>query len=145
MRFLQQRQQFIFYWSLGILLFSSLFSLSFYFDIYEVFPAYGFIGYSVVIFIVMVALSKSWQPWHFVLVSISLILLGISASLDIVLSKDDMIAQFNSSVMGQLSRSGEHWDDYVDVLLIVLNVFTSAIAGNALFYGLNKRNFSHRG
>ncbi len=30
---------------------------------------------------------------------------------------------------------------YVNILVILLNIFTSSVAGDALFYGLNSRNF----
>ena len=144
MKKIQPKQPFLIYWGFGGLLFISLLSLSYHSRVYELFPAYGFIGYSLTIFTVMMALSKAWLPWHYILVSISLILFGTVASLDIVLSKQEMmnmLAKMELQVLGNVLESQKSLDDYVDVLLILLNVFTSAIAGNALFYGLNRRNF----
>ena len=147
MKITQLKQRFMFYWLLGGVLFLFLMMLSFNYQIYEIFPAYGFIGYSLTILMVMLALSKAKQPWHYILVSMSLILFGTAASLDIVLSKQEMmimLIESDSKLLRRLLEHHESLDDYVDVLLILLNVFTSAIAGNALFYGLNQRNFERQ-
>ncbi len=142
-----RKQQFTYLCSAACVLFLLLLVASYQLHVYEVFPAYGFIGYSLVIFTILVALKSALLPWHFIAVSVLLILFGTTASFDIVLSKAEMVKNLQHSefvVIQKLLSSQKVLDDYVDVLLILLNVFTSALAGNSLFYGLNRRNFDNR-
>ena len=72
------------------------------------------------------------------------ILFGTIASLDIVMSKEAIVADLAVIEMSGLQRllaDPAMIDDYVNILVILLNIFTSSVAGNALFYGLNPRNF----
>ncbi len=133
--------------SIGVFaLFACFLILSIYYEVYRFFPAYGFIGYSAIILGILIALYKAWQPWHYVTVSISLIVFGTIASLDLLLSEKELWIVLNSvgeTLLGYTLMKDE-LNDYTNVLLILLNVFTSSIAGNALFYGLNQRNFRGR-
>ncbi len=60
------------------------------------------------------------------------------------MSKEAIIADLAVMEMSGLQRllaDPAMIDDYVNILVILLNIFTSSVAGNALFYGLNTRNF----
>ncbi len=74
----------------------------------------------------------------------TLILFGAVVSLDIVISKEaiiaDLVALKIEGLQQVLADTGMV-DNYVNILVILLNIFTSSVAGNALFYGLNSRNF----
>ena len=74
----------------------------------------------------------------------TLILFGAVVSLDIVISKEAIIADLVAleiEALQQVLADTAMVDNYVNILVILLNIFTSSVAGNALFYGLNSRNF----
>lgn len=131
----------------SFILFCLLLVMSLWLELYEKIPAFGFAGYGIVIINVLWALSHAWKPWHYIVASLFLVLFGTLGSLDIILSKDEMLDNLLVMHQGWVGHTGlrvETLDDYVEVLIILLNVFTSALAGNALFYGLNRRNFRGR-
>ncbi len=64
--------------------------------------------------------------------------------MDIVVSKEAIIADLAAlEVEGLRTVISDPVmvDNYVNILVVLLNIFTSSVAGNALFYGLNSRNF----
>ncbi|WP_062261885.1 hypothetical protein [Endozoicomonas arenosclerae] len=141
---IKRDQRFVIHWLFSLLLFVLLLALSLSLEIYKKFPVFGFIGYGIVILNLLWALNQATKPWHYIAVSLFLILFGTLGSLDIVLSKDEMLETLLLLNYEWLNMSGlnpQSLDDYVNVLVLLLNVFTSALAGSALFYGLNRRNF----
>lgn len=144
MLLLNKENRFVIQWLSSLILFCFLLTLSLSFEFYKKFPVYGFIGYGLVILNLLWALNQAWKPWHYIAVSIFLVMFGTLGSLDIVLSKDEMlknILALDISWLTAIELTEETLDDYVNVLILLLNVFTSALAGSALFYGLNRRNF----
>ncbi|WP_211830881.1 hypothetical protein [Kistimonas asteriae] len=139
-----RNRRFIYLWISSVLLFVALGTVSLSLDIYRWFPAFGFMGYSAVLVLLLSAMANAWGKWHYIAVSITLILFGTIASLDIVMSKEAIVADLAVIEMSGLQRllaDPAMIDDYVNILVILLNIFTSSVAGNALFYGLNTRNF----
>lgn len=138
------QRQFTVCWGASIVLFIGLFFISTQLNLYKQLPVYGFIGYGLVILNILWALSLAQKAWHFIAVSFSLILFGTIGSFDIVMSKQEMLntlMQLGGYWFMPANLSAETLDDYVNVLIILLNIFTSALAGNTLFYGVNRHNF----
>ncbi|MGI9279602.1 MAG: hypothetical protein ACR2PX_08220 [Endozoicomonas sp.] len=141
---IKRENRFIIHWLFSLVLFGLLLAFSLSFEVYKKIPVFGFIGYGLVILNLLWALNQASKPWHYIAVSLFLILFGTLGSLDIVLSKDEMLETLLLLNHEWLDLSGlnvQSLDDYVNVLMLLLNVFTSALAGSALFYGLNRRNF----
>ncbi|KEQ19599.1 hypothetical protein [Endozoicomonas numazuensis] len=141
---IKKENRFIIHWFFSLVLFGFLLAFSLSFEIYKKFPVFGFIGYGLVILNLLWALSQAIKPWHFIAISLFLVLFGTLGSLDIVLSKDEMLETLlllNHEWLLLSGLNAQTLDDYVNVLVLLLNVFTSALAGSALFYGLNRRNF----
>ncbi|MFL0805429.1 MAG: hypothetical protein K6L81_17080 [Agarilytica sp.] len=114
--------------------------LSFSLKLYEIFPGTGIIGYSVVIGFLLAALNEAIKKWHYLVVGASLVLFGAIASFDIVLSKQELAELW--VLYGWFPLTMQHVDGYMQVIIILLNIFTGSLAANCLFHGLNKRNFS---
>ncbi len=108
------------------------------FKIYEVIPAIGVIGYGAMILLNLIAITHAVYRYDYILLSIALIAIGLIASVDIISNKQQMIAiwtaQSNNLTLGTA-------EDYVQVIIILLNIFTSGTASQCLFYGLNKRAY----
>ena len=131
--------RFLFSFLSSWLIFFLLAIISYFFSPYESFPMYGVFGYSMVIGLLLVALNFSERRLHYLLMSFSLILAGAFASFDIILSKDELA---NAWFLWELfPLTDDHVDGYVQVLIILLNIFTGSLAANSLFYALNKKNF----
>jgi len=107
--------------------------------IYEIFPAIGFIGYGLMILLNLIAISECQKRYDYILVSISLIAIGAVASTDMIINKSTMISIW---VEQWPSLTTELASDYVQILIILLNIFTGSIAAQGLFHGLNKRAFN---
>ena len=116
-----------------------LLTLTYLFSIYVHFPPFGFIGYTMVITLMLFALAYSTKQKHYILVSTSLIVVGAIASFDMILSRDELAAIWVKWDILPLTHY--HIESYMDVLIILLNIFTGSIAANSLFFGLNKNNF----
>ncbi len=137
-------RRFLCFWLGSVFLFFALGMFSLYFEIYRWFPAFGFIGYSVLLLLLLTTLSKASRRWHYIITSGTLILFGAVVSLDIVISKEAIIADLVAleiEALQQVLADTGMVDNYVNILVILLNIFTSSVAGDALFYGLNSRNF----
>ncbi len=117
-----------------------LVSLTYAFAIYEYFPGAGFIGYGIIIYLLLAALSHAAQKNHYLLVGGSLVLFGAIASFDIVLSKQELAELW--VLWGWFPLTGQHVEGYMQIIIILLNIFTGSLAANCLFYGLNKKNFN---
>lgn len=113
--------------------------ISYLFKIYEFFPGTGIIGYSVVIGLVLMALNEAAMKWHYLVVGASLVIFGAIASFDIVLSKQELAELW--VLYGWFPLTMQHVEGYMQVIIILLNIFTGSLAANCLFHGLNKRNF----
>lgn len=131
-------------WLGAIGLYIFLTCLSLIFEPYRVFPAYGLIGYTAVILLLLYAISQAEKRWNYILVGLTLVLAGVVASIDIVLSRGTIVqelqnidADWAQSVFGD----EETLENMVNVLVILLNIFTSSLAADVLFHGLNRRNF----
>jgi len=107
--------------------------------LYEYFPGTGFIGYGLVIGLLLVALNEAAKKSHYLLVGASLVLFGAIASFDIVVSKQELAELW--ILWGWFPLSGQHVEGYMQIIIILLNIFTGSLAANCLFYGLNKKNF----
>lgn len=125
------------------LMFFSLLFFSLATQIYLVFPLFSFVGYSGVIIGMLVALNYAHRKWHYIMHSCSLIFFGTLASLDIIMSKGEMAASW--SQVSWISLNEENLDDYIQVLIVLLNIFTGSLAANGLFCGLNQGNKLGRG
>lgn len=113
--------------------------LTYFFKLYEIFPAVGFLGYALVIGLLLVALYESEKRWHYMVVGGSLVMFGAIASLDIILSKQELAELW--FLWGWFPLTGDHVEGYVQIIIILLNIFTGSLAANCLFYALNKKNF----
>ena len=109
------------------------------FKLYEWFPGMAFIGYSIIIALQLVALNYSHKRYDYIFLSISLILIGAIASLDMVLNKQQMAELW--VLWGWFPLTPSHIDGYMQTLIILLNIFTGSLAAQCLFYGLNRRSF----
>jgi len=114
-------------------------TLTYLFKLYEIFPGMGFIGYGIVIGLLLAALNHAARRGDYLLVSASLILFGAIASFDIVVSKQELAELW--VLWGWFPLTGQHVEGYVQIIIILLNIFTGSLAANCLFYGLNKKNF----
>jgi len=114
-------------------------TLTYVFKLYEYFPGTGFLGYGLVITLLLFALYESTRSFHYLLVGASLVLFGAIASLDIILSEHELAAIW--FLWDWFPLSGEHVKAYVQIMIILLNIFTGSLAANCLFHGLNKKNF----
>jgi hypothetical protein len=112
------------------------------FKLYEWFPGIAFIGYAVVIGLQLAALNFSNKRLDYILLSISLIVIGAIASLDMILHKQQMAELW--VLWGWFPLTPDHIDGYMQTLIILLNIFTGSIAAQSLFYGLNRRSFESR-
>ncbi|WP_153767101.1 hypothetical protein [Endozoicomonas sp. OPT23] len=131
-------------WLSAILLFFILGCVSLLFQPYQHFPAYGFIGYALSIILLLLALTQSQHQWHYLVVSMTLIIFGAIAGFDIVFSSEEIAHsienhRFISAIPTKISA--KMLDDYINILVLILNIFTGSLAANSLFYGLNKRHF----
>ncbi len=132
------------YWLSAILLFLILGSVSLLYQPYQDYPAYGFIGYALSITLVMLALTQSEHRWHYIAVSMTLITFGAIAGFDIVFSSEEIAHSLEGHrfiTILPAKISAEMLDDYINILVLILNIFTGSLAANSLFYGLNKRHF----
>lgn len=138
------KSRFIPAWLSAIGLYVVLTSLSLIFEPYRVFPAYGVVGYTAVIFMLLYAISQAEKRWNFILIGLTLVLAGVLASIDIVLSRSDIIQELrnlDSAWAQRLFHDDATVGNMVNVLVILLNIFTSSLAADVLFHGLNRRNF----
>ncbi len=108
-------------------------------NLYQYFPPFGFVGYAAIITLLLFSLAHSTKQKHYILVSASLIIIGAIASFDMILSRDELAAIWVQWEILPLTHY--HVESYMDVLIILLNIFTGSIAANSLFFGLNKNNF----
>ncbi|MFL0810461.1 MAG: hypothetical protein K6L76_08610 [Agarilytica sp.] len=113
--------------------------LSYSLKVYEYFPGSGIIGYGVVIGLLLVALNEAALKWHYLVVGASLVTYGAIASFDIVLSKQELAELW--VLYDWFPLTMQHVDGYMNVIIILLNIFTGSLAANCLFHGLNKNNF----
>jgi len=122
-------------------IFVALQAVTYLFEPYRYFPAYGFIGYIITIGLALVSLNFAHRRWHYIAHSLTLILFGALASLDIIWSKQE--------ILYALAHKGWHFitaaqaDGYIQILIIIMNIFTGSLAASSLFYGLNKDSFNH--
>lgn len=116
-----------------------LVALTYKFNLYQHFPGVGFLGYGFVIALLLAALSASLTKVHYLVVGTSLVLFGAIASFDIVVSKQEIAELW--VLWGWFPLTSQHVDGYMQIIIILLNIFTGSLAANCLFYGLNKRNF----
>ena len=140
----QERNHFVKFWLGAIGTYVFLTTISLIFKPYEVFPAYGIVGYTLVIILLLNAIAHSQQRWHFITSGITLVIAGLVASLDIALSRESIIAELrnlNSEWAREIFSNHDTAANLVNVLLILLNIFTSSLAAGTLFHGLNRRNF----
>lgn len=108
--------------------------------LYEYFPGTGFIGYGIIISLLLAALNEATRQSHYLLIGASLVLFGAIASFDIVLSKQELAELW--ILWGWFPLTGQHVEGYMQIVIILLNIFTGSLAANCLFYGLNKKNFA---
>ena len=138
------KNSFLWFWLGSIGTYLVLSTLSLVFKPYEVFPAYGLVGYTIVILLLLSAIGHSRQRWDFILSGLTLVIAGVVASMDIALSRDSIIEglkSLDSEWARELFSNDATNANLVNILLILLNIFTSSLAANVLFYGLNRRNF----
>lgn len=114
--------------------------LNYTFKIYEYFPGSGFISYGLIISFLLAALNEATKQRHYLLIGASLVLFGAIASFDIVLSKQELAELW--VLWGWFPLTGQHVEGYMQIIIILLNIFTGSLAANCLFYGLNKKNFA---
>lgn len=113
--------------------------LSYGLKLYEFFPGAGIIGYGIVIGLLLAALNEAEKKWHYLSVGASLVTYGAIASFDIVLSKQELAELW--VLYDWFPLTMQHVDGYMNVIIILLNIFTGSLAANCLFHGLNKKNF----
>ena len=132
------RNYFLYSWLGSILLYIVLTTISMLFEVYKVFPAYGMLGYTCVILLLLFAVSMAEQRWHYIVAGLTLVLAGVVASIDIVLSRDIITAglrALESDWAKNIFTNNETVKNLVNVLVILLNVFTTSLAAGVLFYG----------
>jgi len=138
------KNKFITAWlgSIGLYIFLTFISLTF--EIYRIFPAYGLFGYTAVILLLLYSISLANMRWHYILSGLTLVFAGVLASVDIILSRGVIVAelrQIETEWARQLFEDDETVSNMVNVLIILLNIFTSSLAADVLFHGLNRKNF----
>ena len=79
------------------------------------------------------------KRYDYMLLGISLIIIGAIASLDIIINKQQFVDLWMQ--WQWLPLTPDHVDGYVQILLILLNIFTGSIAAQCLFYSSNKKHF----
>ncbi|AZL83866.1 MULTISPECIES: hypothetical protein [Aliivibrio] len=119
-------------------LFGFFFIAAFVFHIYEVFYFFSFLAYGVLIFNLLSAIVYADQWFHYVLCSVLLIILGTFASIDVLSARDELLTNWIEAEW--LGLTVKNSDDYIQVILILINIFTGSLAANTLFYGLCKKN-----
>lgn len=119
-------------------LFIFFFIASFVFHIYEVFYFFSFLAYGVLIFNLLSAIVYADQWFHYVLCSVLLIILGTFASIDVLSAKEELLESWIE--VKWLGLTMDNIDSYIQILLILINIFTGSLAANTLFYGLCKKN-----
>lgn len=119
-------------------LFIFFFIASFVFHIYEVFYFFSFLAYGVLIFNLLSAIVYADQWFHYVLCSVLLIILGTFASIDVLSVKEELLDSWIE--VKWLGLTMDNIDSYIQILLILINIFTGSLAANTLFYGLCKKN-----
>ncbi|WP_258132714.1 hypothetical protein [Aliivibrio sifiae] len=119
-------------------LFVFFFIAAFVFHIYEVFYFFSFLAYGILIFNLLSAIVHADKWFHYVLCSVLLIILGTFASIDVLSAKEELLASWIE--IEWLGLTKENIGDYIQVLLILINIFTGSLAANTLFYGLCKKN-----
>lgn len=127
------------FWTLLIcswLLYGLLTTLASWFRLYEFFPGYGFIGYGLVIIVQLLSLNAAVKRIDYTLVGLSLIVIGAIASMDMILNKQNLAELW--ILWDWFPLTPAHIDGYVQILLILLNIFTGSIAGQCLFYSATK-------
>ena len=107
--------------------------------LYEIFPGVAIVGYGVMIASQLVAINFSERRRHYLLLGVSLIVMGAIASLDILLNRIELAELWAAS--GWLPVTAENVEGYIQILIIILNIFTGSLAAQCLFYGLNRRSF----
>ncbi|MGH1486038.1 MAG: hypothetical protein ACRBCI_07435 [Cellvibrionaceae bacterium] len=112
------------------------------FKLYEWFPGIAFIGYAIVIVLQLAALNFTQRRCDYILLSVSLIVIGAIASLDMILHKQQMAELW--VLWGWFPLTPSHIEGYMQTLIILLNIFTGSVAAQSLFYGLNRRSFEYR-
>ena len=123
------------------IIFTILQTISYLWQPYHYFPSFGFFGYTITILLALISLNYAYQQWHYVIQSFTLIFFGLIASLDIIWSKQEILDAFTQ--LGWHSLMKIQIDGYIQVLLVMLNIFTGSFAANGLFYGLNRKNFKN--
>lgn len=104
------------------------------------FPLYGILGYATVICCQLWGFNYARNRLHYILLSASLITSGALASLDMVLSKQELAELW--LLWANVPMTPAHIDGYMQTLILLLNIFTGSLAANSLFHGLNRNNFS---
>ena len=112
-----------------------------YFKLYEWFPGTAFFAYGFIIALQLTAINFSEKRYDYILLSASLILIGAIASLDMVLNRQQMAEIW--VLWGWFPLTPAHIEGYMQVLIILLNIFTGSVAAQCLFYGLNRRSFKN--
>ncbi len=105
------------------------------FKIYEWFPGIGFFAYGFMILLQLFALAATKMRFEYILLSVSLIITGAIASLDMVLHKQQMAELWVLWDWFPLTPS--HIEGYLQILIILLNIFTGSLAAQCLFFGIN--------
>ncbi|MGF1765061.1 hypothetical protein [Aliivibrio kagoshimensis] len=123
-------QIFVGVWILFFLLFIAAFEL----EVYRFLPFFSFIAYGVLIVGLLSALTNAHYKIHFIVSSVSLILLGTFASIDMLSAKEEVLALWQHNRWLYLDKNSI--DDYTQVLIILVNIFTGSLAANTLFHGL---------
>ena len=108
------------------------------FKIYEHIPAIALIGYGTMIILNLLSINECAKRYDYILLSISLIAIGAIASIDMIINKQEMISIW---VEQWPTLTSELAEDYMQILIILLNIFTGSLASQCLFQGLNKRVF----
>ena len=112
------------------------------FKLYEWFPGIAFLGYGLVIVLQLVAINFAQRRYNYIILSISLIVIGAIASLDMILHKQQMAELW--VLWDWFPLTPAHIDGYMQAMIILLNIFTGSVAAQCLFYGLNRRSFKYR-
>ena len=120
---------------LGVwVLFFLLFILAFEFEVYRYVPFFSFVAYAVLIVGLLSALTTAHYKIHFIVSSISLVLLGTFASIDMLSAREEVLILWQHNKWFYLDH--DKIDDYTQVLIILINIFTGSLAANTLFHGL---------
>ena len=142
MRFI--KKDFISVWLGSIFLYVFLTFVSLTFEIYRIFPAYGVLGYTSVIMLLLYAISLAELRRHYIVAGLTLVFAGVLASIDIILSRTIIVEELRQIEAGwaqQIFEDDDTVNNLVNVLIILLNIFTSSLSADVLFHGLNRNNF----